>query len=174
MMVFETIAVGDVERLGRVEKLARAIWPVCYGGILSAGQIGYMLERMYAVQRLSAEQGAEGVEFVLMWEGEEAVGFAGWGPAGEKGVCKLHKLYVLPSWWGRGLGGALLEHVSARAAAAGYEAMRLNVNKFNERAIAVYRRKGFVTVGEVVVEIGSGYVMDDYVMEQKWSRNGDP
>jgi hypothetical protein len=44
--------------------------------------------------------------------------------------------------------------------------MRLNVNKYNQRAIAVYQKKGFVQVAAEVVPIGGGYVMDDYVMEK--------
>jgi ribosomal protein S18 acetylase RimI-like enzyme len=38
------------------------------------------------------------------------------------------------------------------------------VNKGNHRAIACYRRHGFVEEASVVNDIGGGYVMDDYVM----------
>lgn len=38
------------------------------------------------------------------------------------------------------------------------------MNKGNHRAIACYRRHGFVQEASVVNDIGGGYVMDDYVM----------
>ena len=38
------------------------------------------------------------------------------------------------------------------------------MNKHNAGAIAAYRRLGFAMREEVVVDIGNGYVMDDYVM----------
>ena len=38
------------------------------------------------------------------------------------------------------------------------------MNKGNHRAIACYRRHGFVQEAPVVNDIGGGYVMDDYVM----------
>jgi hypothetical protein len=39
----------------------------------------------------------------------------------------------------------------------------LNVNKHN-RATDFYLANGFLQVGEEVIDIGGGYVMDDYIM----------
>lgn len=43
----------------------------------------------------------------------------------------------------------------------------LQVNKRNEKAIRVYRGAGYGVREEVVVDIGSGFVMDDYIMEKR-------
>jgi ribosomal protein S18 acetylase RimI-like enzyme len=40
----------------------------------------------------------------------------------------------------------------------------LNVNKYNS-AKFFYEKLGFTNVKEEVIDIGNGYVMDDYVME---------
>ncbi|MFN0124154.1 MAG: GNAT family N-acetyltransferase, partial [Blastocatellia bacterium] len=45
----------------------------------------------------------------------------------------------------------------------------LCVNKRNTEAIAVYRRMGFAIRSAISVDIGGGYVMDDYVMEKRLS-----
>ena len=45
----------------------------------------------------------------------------------------------------------------------------LSVNKHNTRAIAAYRRNGFVIAESVVTDIGGGFVMDDYVMAKNLS-----
>ena len=40
----------------------------------------------------------------------------------------------------------------------------LNVNKNNVQAIRAYEKNGFAIREAVVVDIGGGFVMDDYVM----------
>jgi hypothetical protein len=42
----------------------------------------------------------------------------------------------------------------------------LAVNKNNAKAIAAYHHHGFRIADAVVKEIGSGFVMDDYLMEK--------
>jgi ribosomal protein S18 acetylase RimI-like enzyme len=42
----------------------------------------------------------------------------------------------------------------------------LNVNKYNS-AIQFYHKIGFEIAKEEVIDIGNGFVMDDYVMEKQ-------
>jgi ribosomal protein S18 acetylase RimI-like enzyme len=78
-------------------------------------------------------------------------------------VTHLNKLYVLPAMLGQGAGKSLLEHVLAFSAERGDQVIELNVNKRNA-AIGFYEHMGFRILREEVIDIGSGYVMDDYVM----------
>jgi ribosomal protein S18 acetylase RimI-like enzyme len=80
-------------------------------------------------------------------------------------MAKLHKLYLLPSSQGKGVGKSLLLEVTKRAREAGQKSLVLNVNKYNEKAINFYIAMGFVTIRQEVNDIGQGYVMDDDVME---------
>jgi len=43
----------------------------------------------------------------------------------------------------------------------------LAVNKKNAKAIAAYRKHGFAIRESAVTDIGSGFVMDDYVMAKE-------
>ena len=43
----------------------------------------------------------------------------------------------------------------------------LTVNKHNRNAIAAYGKYGFRVAESVVKDIGSGFVMDDYVMNKE-------
>jgi ribosomal protein S18 acetylase RimI-like enzyme len=79
---------------------------------------------------------------------------------------KLDKLYVRPERQRRGYGAALIEHTCERAARHGYRTVVLAVNKHNTSAIAAYGKCGFRIRESIVKEIGSGFVMDDYVMER--------
>ena len=80
------------------------------------------------------------------------------------GEMKVDKLYVDPLWQRTGLGGRLLAGITQRALAAGCGSVMLAVNKRNERAIAAYRKHGFVIREAVCVDIGRGFVMDDFIM----------
>lgn len=158
----ERVPEGD---LAGVRELARRIWRVSYAGMLSAGQIEYMLEWMYSLERLRQDL-RSGVVFEWpLWEGAP-VGYLATQLDATDPVMHLHKLYVLPEQQGKGLGGLLLEHAVREAAQAGCRSVRLNVNKANHRAIACYRRHGFREEAAVVNDIGGGYVMDDYVMSR--------
>jgi RimJ/RimL family protein N-acetyltransferase len=42
----------------------------------------------------------------------------------------------------------------------------LTVNRFNDTSIKIYESLGFLKTGTQVADIGSGFVMDDYIMEK--------
>ena len=44
---------------------------------------------------------------------------------------------------------------------------KVTVNKANAASIAVYRKRGFSVRSELRLEIGAGFVMDDYVMSKR-------
>ncbi|MEK0441231.1 MAG: hypothetical protein RL403_209 [Bacteroidota bacterium] len=153
------------EELSKVQRIAHQTWPSTFGAILSAEQIAYMLNWMYDLSLLES-QVEKGHTFLIAEEQEMAVGFAGFElfyKGGSK--AKLHKLYLLPSSHGKGIGKALLQEVAIRARAAGQQSLTLNVNQFNQKAIDFYTSQGFVEIYKEVIDIGNGYVMDDAVME---------
>ena len=45
--------------------------------------------------------------------------------------------------------------------------MYLTVNKGNELGIRAYEGNGFETMDAVEADIGSGFIMDDYIMEKR-------
>ena len=71
---------------------------------------------------------------------------------------------MLQETQGRGAGRRLIEHVEAAARADGASTLVLNVNKHNASSIGFYRRCGFEVRESVVVDIGRGFAMDDFVM----------
>ena len=78
----------------------------------------------------------------------------------------MHKLYLDTTYHGIGIGQKLLEWIESSARSNHYIHLALQVNKNNAKAIAAYRRKGYTIEREVVVDIGQGYLMDDYVMRK--------
>lgn len=151
---------GDVPVIAQ---LARQIWPVAYKEILSSAQLDYMLHLFYRPESLQ-KQISKGQQFFLI-EAPLPVGFAAIGPI-EAPLWKLHKLYVLPEWQGKGLGKKLLNHVIAAARNAGAAGLTLQVNRFNP-AQDFYRREGFHVIAEKDFDIGEGFFMNDFVMKKK-------
>ncbi|MBL7981226.1 MAG: GNAT family N-acetyltransferase [Flavobacteriales bacterium] len=158
------IVIAGLTDLGTIASIARRTWPVAYGTILSPKQLAYMLDLFYSEPALNL-QFTQGQRFLLATTDRTTVGFAGFEPHYLGGsTTRLHKLYVLPQQQGTGAGRALLKAVIEKARASGDERLELNVNKYNT-AQQWYKRQGFHTVRAEVIDIGQGYVMDDFVME---------
>jgi diamine N-acetyltransferase len=152
------------DQLRDVQRLAGVIWRAHYPGIITHDQIDYMLERGYALPVLEGflDRDDRGLELAMV--GGELAGFAAWYVTDDRAVAKLDKLYVLQSRQRLGLGGRLMARVSDFARDAGATRLVLNVNKHNTQAIRAYEKQGFTIREAVVVDIGGGFVMDDYVM----------
>jgi diamine N-acetyltransferase len=154
--------------LPAIATLAGVIWRAHYPGIISSEQIEYMLAKMYSLEAMREEIGPRSIRYERLFAGEEFVGFASHGPTERAKVFKLHKLYLHPAWHGRGLGSLLLGHCEGEVCKIGAERLMLTVNKRNAKAIAAYQRNGFAITESVVTDIGSGFVMDDYVMVKEY------
>jgi diamine N-acetyltransferase len=154
-------AAVDIEA---VRRIAYATWPDTFRDILSTAQIDYMLAWLYDAKRLQSQVANGEHVFHIAEIDRVPVGFAAHQlDHPEDGNTKIHKIYLLPSTQGKGVGRALITAVIVAARAAAQSSITLNVNKYN-RAVGFYEAMGFVNVAEEVIDIGGGYVMDDYVM----------
>jgi len=144
-----------------IQQLAEATWWPTYSPILKDEQIRYMLDLIYSHEALTRVMADGSQQFILLFEGNVAQGFAAYGPY-ENGAVKLHKLYVLPENHGKGFGRILIDEVKRRVKANGIQTLVLNVNRYNN-ARTFYEKLGFTVTQEVDVAIGP-YWMNDYVM----------
>jgi GNAT superfamily N-acetyltransferase len=147
-----------------IRAMIQRIWKPTYREILSEEQMDYMLDRMYNAVTLQEQMDA-GHVFLILSEDNSPVGFAGYEcDYKTEGTCKLHKIYLLPETQGKGLGKMLLHAVVDKAKEAGQQRLLLNVNRYN-KARQFYRNSGFEVIAEEDIDIGSGYYMNDYIME---------
>lgn len=158
-----TIEPASEEHLAEIAALAGVVWRAHYPGIISSAQIEYMLERFFDLDVLRSQL-REGMRFDRALVNGSLAGFSAFSFEQNLLHVKLSKLYVDPDSQRQGVGGALLESCQKAAQVHGAALILLNVNKRNERAIAAYRKHGFTIRESVVVDIGNGFVMDDYVM----------
>lgn len=150
--------------LEHIRRIAAEVWPETFREILSREQIRYMMEMMYSPEVMEKEL-QDGFSFILLQIDGCDAGYISWSSCPEAAdTAKIHKLYLLSRWHGCGIGTAMLEYMKKVSRKAGFAKLKLNVNKNNHKAIKAYRRNGFIITESVCNDIGSGYVMDDYVM----------
>lgn len=150
-----------------IRQIAYDTWPNTYGTILSEAQLIFMLDAFYSEETLLQNKEEKGHHFLLVKEDEATLGFASYEHQYlGNNVTRLHKLYLLPVSQGKGAGKLLIDAVEAKARENRSEAVSLNVNRFN-KAKDFYLNRGYAIVGEEDIEIGHGYLMEDYKMAKK-------
>ena len=154
----------DSSEVTIIRELAHQIWPHTFGEILSKEQIAYMLNWMYSLETLS-KQLSEGHHFFLYEEHGVPLGFMGIELFDDFSV-KIHKLYVSPDMQGTGIGKTFIAFVKTWANEHGALAVFLNVNRFN-KAVYFYKHIGMAIIKTEDIDIGNGFLMEDYVMELK-------
>ena len=155
---------ANTEHIPIVIDLTKKIWPVAYGEILSKAQLDYMIDKFYNETALIDLMQKGHVFYLAQDNNDNYLGFVSYEINSEPNKTKIHKIYVLPETQGTGLGKQFFELVKQKANENHQKAIFLNVNKYN-KAIHFYTKLGFIKVKDEVIDIGEGYVMDDYVME---------
>ena len=161
-ITFRTATARDIPV---IQELSSRIWREHYPGIITHEQIDYMLRRMYATEVIENEIRERGYQYVIVTQGEEAVGYIAYRVDAPDAAVLISKLYLLPSLHGTGIGRRMLQQVKDDAVGRGARTVYLFVNRNNRKAIAAYERFGFTKAEAVVTDIGGGFVMDDYRME---------
>lgn len=155
---------ANSEHIPVIIDLTKKIWPIAYGEILSKAQLDYMIDKFYNETALIDLMQKGHVFYLAQDNNDNYLGFVSYEINSEPNKTKIHKIYVLPETQGTGLGKQFFELVKQKANENHQKAIFLNVNKYN-KAIHFYTKLGFIKVKDEVIDIGEGYVMDDYVME---------
>lgn len=166
MITISEAAISDIKQ---IQNIVDITWPITYGEILSKEQLGYMLNLFYSEQALTDQYNKKEQLFYMIYEDETNIGFIGIEHNYKReALTKIHKIYLLPETQGKGIGKKVIDEIQKLALENNSTALLLNVNRFN-KALGFYKKIGFEVVDEVNIEIGNGYLMEDYVMEKKFS-----
>lgn len=166
MIEIEKVLANDITKFQIIRTIAQETWPIAYGEILSTSQLEYMFDMMYSTSSLLEQASKKNLQFILARKGNDYLGFASYEIDIDKtNKTKIHKIYILPETQGKGIGKKLVDYIAVEAMYQKNTAVILNVNKYN-KALHFYLKLGFSNVKEEVIDIGNGYVMDDYVMEK--------
>ncbi len=146
-----------------IKKLAMQVWPQTYTPIVGAEQVAYMLDKFYSQASLEQQMGEKNHWFLICYSDGLPIAFASWAEL-ETGIYKLHKLYIIPDQQGKGAGRAIIDYITGQIKQLHATALHLNVNRYNDAAMAFYEKTGFASFKEEDIDIGNGYYMNDYVL----------
>ena len=145
-----------------IKEIAEKAWRPTYDHILTEQQTLYMLDLMYNSLTLENQMNGN-IAFFMVDLGQETVGYFA-VEIFNKQFVKLHKLYLDPTKKQQGLGKKIIQYIQDWALTNQRNRIILNVNK-NNSAVLFYQKMGFTIIEEMILDIGEGYVMDDYVMQ---------
>ena len=156
---------ATISDIPAIQAISDVAWPHTFRELLSPEQIAYMMDMMYSTQSLTRQMTEDNHHYLLAQDAEEYVGYLSYeNNYKNSGLTKVHKIYIHPDAQGKGIGRFFIENASQIAKEKNDKALSLNVNKYNDRAIAFYRKMGFEIHHSEENDIGNGFIMDDYVM----------
>ena len=130
--------------------------------IIGTAQNDYMLSKFQTVEAIT-EQFVHGYRYYwAVHEGKKA-GFLAFFP--RDGKMYLSKFYVHKDFRGKRIASGMFEFLVEETKKQGLDSIFLNVNRDNTEVINIYYHLGFVKTREEKNDIGSGFYMDDYVLE---------
>jgi len=163
--IIKLVEVSTYRSVTDLAGLASEIWNEYFPDIIGQDQVDYMVEKFQSVDAIN-EQINSGYHYYFINEHGRNVGYTGLVGLPDKGAFQISKFYLLKDWRGRGIAGQVLDSIADIALLDGYQKLYLTVNKYNHLAINTYEKYGFTRVGDIVMDIGGGFVMDDYEMQK--------
>ncbi len=146
-----------------IRNLAEIIWHEHYTPIIGRNQVIYMLYEFQSTASISRQITEGYLYFIITYE-TKSVGYICIKKDGDS--LFLSKIYLLKSKRGKGIGSRAMQFIESQAKRLNCNSITLTVNKNNSKSIKAYEAMGFITSEAIVMDIGAGYVMDDYKMKK--------
>ena len=143
-----------------IEKIAAPIWRQHYQPIIGLEQVEYMLNKFQSEAAIS-EQIAGNANYFIVYNNNQPAGY--FSLIEKESSLFISKFYLDLNSRGQGIAHQMLSKINQIAFDTGIHQLELTVNKFNP-AYQAYLKLGFKNIRSVQVDIGEGYIMDDYVM----------
>lgn len=143
----------------------RRVFAETFGAHFDAADMALHLDRKFGPEGLPAELGDPAVRIRLAEADGGVIAYVKLAPMAlpvdhPAGALEIKQFYVLAPWQGAGVAAALMTWVLETARAEGAPALFLSVWARGDRAIAFYRRHGFVTAGEAPFLLGTQACID--------------
>ena len=158
--MIQLTSVTTSEDVDLIIQLAKEIWEEHYTSIIGPQQVQYMLTTLQSKKAILNDLN-RGKEYIFVNLNNQAIGYLSYELMDKQ--LFLSKLYLKKKQRGKGYGRFLITQIKDIAQKNKKQTIVLTVNKHNHASIAAYKTFGFDLVKEQKVDIGNGYVMDDYV-----------
>ena len=150
-----------------ISQLAKSIWVEHYTDMIGLAQVEYMTQKYQSTDQIHQDITQNGYTYYIAYSDEKAVGYSAIKPDTAGNGIFLSKLYVEKDYRGLGISKRIIELIMNTYKNKGVSFIWLTVNKKNINSIAAYQKMGYKIIDEIVMDIGGGFVMDDYKMKLK-------
>ena len=154
------------EDINLIVDIAKPIWVEHYSPIIGRDQVDYMLDKFQSVKAIK-EQLLQGYRYFKVLNEKQIIGYFS-TQFRDNSSLFISKFYLAKSARGLGVGKIMLQFIESLALECTCNSLDLTVNKYNP-AYQVYLKLGFTNQGSVEIDIGNGYIMDDYLMSKNIS-----
>lgn len=177
-MPLKFVEVTTDAQIKKLAQLAHKIWFGYWPALIGQEQTAYMVEKFQSEPAIKRDLTQNNYTYWFLYNVDDAsdtaeplddskiVGFTGGHPDTDTNRFFISKIYLLPEARGNGFCSRVVEHYVELCREQNFNAMYLAVNKGNELGLRAYRGNGFYVADEVVLDIGDGFVMDDYIMQK--------
>jgi ribosomal protein S18 acetylase RimI-like enzyme len=148
-----------------INGIASVVWPATYSNMMSKEQLDYMFNMMYSPDAIKTQMLEKKHNYFILFENNIPSGYISVHIV-DNTILYLEKIYVLPSAQGKGFGVMLIDTAKNFAATHSLKSIRLNVNRDNKSRY-FYEHLGFEIISRRDLHIGSGFYMNDYIMEKQ-------
>lgn len=156
--------VNAKEAVEEVAILAKEIWQQHFTSLIGEAQVAYMLKHFQSVEAINSQINEENYEYYIVEDEAGPLGYFAYYPTTE--YLYLSKLYLRIAARGKGVSKKVLSFIEEKALALGFSEIQLNVYKGNDNTISIYEKMGFEVIDEPQIDIGDGFILDDYVMRK--------
>ena len=144
--------------------MAKTIWEEHYSPLIGIDQTAYMIEKYQTPSAIRDQVENQGYLYYYIKLNDNEVGYIAIQP--QENSLFLSKYYIQKESRNRGLGRVAFDFCVDYARRHDKVKVWLTVNRKNGDAIEKYLHMGFQIVKEQDTKIGSGYEMNDYVLEK--------
>ena len=161
-VTYRTAGAADIPALA---EMGRRCFAETFGPYFPKEDLALHLGRKFGAAALPVEYGDPALRIRMAEIDGEIVAYVKLAPMGlpvdhEAGAMEIRQLYVLERWQGAGVAAALMAWAVEAARAEQATALYLCVWEEGHRAIAFYRRQGFVEIGKTPFLLGTQVYQD--------------
>lgn len=149
-------------------EIGRETFVETFGRLYPPADLKAYVDETYSVARMAADLADPEIEVRVALSGKRMAAYCKIGPGklpidmGPEPALELHRVYVYRARQGVGVGRILLAWAIERARRRGAANLFLGVWESNDRAIALYRSRGFEAVGTYEFKVGE--TLDDEII----------
>ncbi len=159
--------VDTKDTIQSVAMLAKEVWHQHFTPLIGFEQVKYMLDNFQSCEAITKQIENDNFTYFTVNETKKLLGYFAYYFTDE--YLYISKFYLKQDARGKGIAKKMLAFIEEKAIQEKLRAIQLNVFKGNDNTIEIYEKLGFEIIDKPQINIGNGFILDDYVMTKRVS-----